>query len=688
MASSVVLVVVIALRAAGVAAKIRFEGRGTPIDRVVTLLGKLRENLQEEGTREAAGYDKYACFCKEQANKKLFQIDKSGTIIGELDASVKVLGDEITGLDSDIVDLKESIKKEEDDVAKAREIRNKEFETFTKKQASLVEGVEVITKAKEELEMSKDEVEQASSLLATTKQKLAALPQLDSKIIALAAQEPADYKFSSGDIIAVLKKLLATFKGQLAELEEDERLAKHDYDMIQGARFNSIKSYQADIDEKEKLSAAKTEEKAEKEDLLNEETEAKNSDQAFLDDLTTSCEAKAAAWDERSKMRASELTALTEAIEILKGMGDMYNVNKKLVGLVSLGKKTVSRQQKPTATLAQPHSFLQLQGTQLRAHQLAAFLSEKAKQLRSPMLAALAQKGLSGEDHFGKVRSIIKDLIKTLSEAAAAEADAKQACDTDVEAAVQKRDKYQAQMETTAASIDALKADIETLKTDIAALAVEVADLHKALNELTELREGEKVENQRTVKDSEAGAEAVKKAIAALQEHYAKQGDAMVQLAYKPPKSDREGNTVSDLAPETFEGEYTGKVTESKGVIGLLEVIQSDFERTASTTIEKEKLAEQEFQKQSGEMKSSIEEKEKAKSTKEGEVEKKNAELTGLKDDLKSHSALHEGAQDELQKLKAACTDGEESYEERRRRREQEIDALKEAMRILEDWQN
>mmetsp|Transcript_7072 Transcript_7072/g.13132 ORF Transcript_7072/g.13132 Transcript_7072/m.13132 type:complete len:694 (+) Transcript_7072:40-2121(+) len=688
MASSFVLALVAAMRVVDVVATVQLEGSGTPIDKVVKLLGRLRENLQEEGAREAASYDKYACFCKEQANNKLVHIEQSSTTIEELDASVKALGSEITSLDTDVVKLKETIKKEKEESEKATEARNKEFETYSEKQASLAEGIDVIKRAIRELETSRKEVKEASALLVKTKQKLAALPQVD-KILALATQEPVAYKFSSGDVIVVLKKVLGTFKEQLAELNEAEVLAKHDYDMLEGARSNKVKSYQTEIDEKEKLGAAKTEEKSEKEGLLKEETEAKNSDQAFLDDLTASCEAKAAAWDDRSKMRASELTAMTEAMEILKGMGDMYNVNKKLTGLVSSGKKLVGRPQKGAATLAKGrnvkvHSFLQLQA----AKPLTAFLLEKAKQLQSPMLAALAQKGVSAGDHFEKVRSIIKDLITTLSEAAAAEADAKKNCDGNVADAVEKRDKYQAQMETSAASIDSLKADIETLKTDIASLAGEVAELHKALNELTELREGEKVENQRTVADADAGAEAVKQAIKVLQDHYAKQGEAMVQLSYKPPKSDREGSTVKDLAPETFEGDYKGKATESKGVIGLLEVIQSDFERTSSSTADKEKLAEGDFQKQSGELKGSIEEKEKAKTTKEGDVETKTAELTGLEDDLRSQSTLHEGATEELQKLKSACVDSEESYEERRRRREQEIDALKQALQILEDWKN
>ena len=54
--------------------------------------------------------------------------------------------------------------------------------------------------------------------------------------------------------------------------------------------------------------------------------------------------------------------------------------------------------------------------------------------------------------------------------------------------------------------------------------------------------------------------------------------------------------TVSDLAPGTFEGAYEGKQQRSKGVLGMLNVIKSDFECTISTTEEAESDAETEFQ--------------------------------------------------------------------------------------------
>merc|ERR1719324_1958380 len=81
---------------------------------------------------------------------------------------------------------------------------------------------------------------------------------------------------------------------------------------------------------------------------------------------------------------------------------------------------------------------------------------------------------------------------------------------------------------------------------------------------------------------SKAGAESVKLALGILKDFYSK---AFVQTGkYVPPNSDRDGNTVGDLAPEVFDSKYSGAQAESKGIVGILEVILSDFERTTKQT--------------------------------------------------------------------------------------------------------
>jgi len=207
--------------------------------------------------------------------------------------------------------------------------------------------------------------------------------------------------------------------------------------------------------------------------------------------------------------------------------------------------------------------------------------------------------------------------------------------------------------------------------------------LAKALNEATELRSEEKKENAQTLEDSKAGKKAVEQAMKVLKGFY----EGFLQ--YKPPKSDREGKTVADRAPETsFSGEYKGNQDASKGIVGLLEVILSDFERTIEKVGEDEKEAEEKFDEFKKETKESTEKKEKEKKDKEKSIKEATTAITEAKDASVAAEGLHEAALDELSKLQAMCVDAEESQEERAKKRQEEIEALKEALKILEEWKD
>merc|ERR1719375_2729726 len=102
----------------------------------------------------------------------------------------------------------------------------------------------------------------------------------------------------------------------------------------------------------------------------------------------------------------------------------------------------------------------------------------------------------------------------------------------------------------------------------------EMSELSKALQEATELRNKEKAENTKVLADATQGLEGTKKAMKILKDFYE---NAFIQTGYKPPKGDASGNTVGDLAPDTFSGDFAGNQDAASGIIGQLDVIKSDF---------------------------------------------------------------------------------------------------------------
>merc|ERR1719506_2944417 len=183
---------------------------------------------------------------------------------------------------------------------------------------------------------------------------------------------------------------------------------------------------------------------------------------------------------------------------------------------------------------------------------------------------------------------MINDMISKLMEEANEEAEHKGWCDTEMATNKHTRDSKTEQADKLSAEIDFLSAKSTKLSEDITALADGVANIDKAVAQATADREAEKAKNQETIADAKAATTAVSQATAVLKEFYAKAGEATALTQMKGPAED---------APETFDGAYKGNQDQASGVMGMLEVIQSDFARLETETTAEEAEAADVFQK-------------------------------------------------------------------------------------------
>jgi hypothetical protein len=315
--------------------------------------------------------------------------------------------------------------------------------------------------------------------------------------------------------------------------------------------------------------------------------------------------------------------------------------------------------------------------------EVAKRLSETAARLNSSILEAASVRTLARGDHFVKVRSIIKDLMARLVADREAEADQKSTCDGMMKENVENRDNAKAQTEVLSTTKHQLDAERAQLEKGIATLSADIASLRKALNEATQLRSEESDDNEKTISTASDGLSSVKLALSVLREFYG--SESFIQ--YVPPNSDRDGLTVSDRAPEIWKSGYEGSKSEAKGIIGLLEVIESDFDRTVETTKDREAKAQLDFDAFTKETNDDISEKSTSKSTKEDRVVAVDDLLVGNEAERKMEHGLLDAATASLQDAKKMCVDSAETYEDRVAKREKEIEALKEAQRLLDEWQ-
>jgi flagellin-specific chaperone FliS len=680
----------------------------TPVEKVIELLTDLQSQLEKEAKDEAAQYDKYACFCKEQVDEKQYLIEKSEKKISELDAEITKLGADIVDLNDAISELAKSIAALEAEIAKQAKEREQEHADYVVKEKDTSDAIAALEGAIEALKESKAEMTDAKLDLLQKKTSKAVQAVTDSPLVMLSqehsaavmalpklSQKPTVYEYHSNDIIATLDGLLKFFlekKKELdtAEFESNAAWEKRDLDMKNSADFQT-----RDKEEKTKISAYKEELKEKAEAEKSEEEGDMAADGQFLAVLKDQCQEKAKLWDQRSSTRSGELTAIASALEDLtkeSGVADSFGANKKLVGL-----QTSAKGYKKAPAPAVP-SFLQLRGRssgrgtdreaegRAVSQKVVDLLSSAGSRIGSPVLSMVALKVQNAEDHFVKVRQIIKDLMARLEADAQSEQEQKGFCDEAMTAAMKSRDDAQAELETLAATKAKLEAEMDTLNTEIADLAAAIADLKKALIDATEIREAENAENMKTLATAEEGKAAVTEALEVLKEFYS---NAFVQKSgkYVPPNSDREGKTVSDRAPDIFDATYHGDQVASKGIVGLLEVILSDFERTISTVTAEEQVAADAFAKFKSETEADIDTKEKSKKAKEARVVAIKDLLVENKTSTDEEQKLLDAGLKSLEELHGPCVAGEETYDDRVAAREKEIEALKQALQILIDWQ-
>jgi len=160
-----------------------------------------------------------------------------------------------------------------------------------------------------------------------------------------------------------------------------------------------------------------------------------------------------------------------------------------------------------------------------------------------------------------------------------------------------------------------------------------------------------------------------------LQEFYAQASStSFVQVEHKALRNE----------PSTWQGDYQGSQGAGAGVINMLEVVQTDFARLETDTTTGEGTEAKLYQQQKLDMAVSKAKKEKAVEHKGLDLQKNEQELTVKTADLESKKVELSAAEQYYETLKPSCIDAGMSYKERAARREEEIQSLEDALRILD----
>merc|ERR1712216_22335 len=131
--------------------------------------------------------------------------------------------------------------------------------------------------------------------------------------------EMEDYKFHSDDIIGSLEKLLADFRAQKNTVDADEVKRVKTYDVAMQDYTDLVKAKEHELAGTQKAKEIAIEAIATNSQELSTVSATLLDDMEYLSELSEISSSKAKTYDQRIKVRADELSALTSAIEIVKG---------------------------------------------------------------------------------------------------------------------------------------------------------------------------------------------------------------------------------------------------------------------------------------------------------------------------------------------------------------------------------
>merc|ERR550514_1089905 len=225
------------------------------------------------------------------------------------------------------------------------------------------------------------------------------------------------------------------------------------------------------------------------------------------------------------------------------------------------------------------------------------------------------------------------------------------------------------ELDDLSTKIDKATSKIAKLKEEVATLSKELGEIAAAQKAATEMRQEQAAAWAAAKADYEQGLEGVGMALQVLRDYYAEKDDSAELF----------------LQGRMGEKKHSKATGASTGIIGMLEVVESDFSKLLAEGNAAEAMAVEEYEKLTQDNEIATTEKETAVKYKTKDSKETEAMLAGLKEDKEVASKEYSAIMDYWEQLQPMCIAKPEPYAERKKRREAEIAGLKEALTILEE---
>jgi len=643
-----------------------------PMAKVIELMDECATKVKADGDAEDKAYKEYFEWCDDVAKNSQFEIKTAQSNKEKLEANIGELEASIGESNTKIEKLTGSIAADEKELEEATTIREKEAADFAAAEGELMDDVDTLERAIGilEKELAKNPaafaqidgtntaamvqalgaIVDAAGFQSSDKTRLVALVQnQNDDEDELGAPAAKVYESKAGGIVDVLADMKDKAEGELGDLRKAENNAKHNFDMLKQSLDDQISADSTDLKQEKNALAAAQEGQATAEGDLTVTKKELAAAQNELATASAECMQVAADHEATIAARAEELAVIAKA--------------KKILEETSGG------------GVDQSYSFLQVSNrAQLKSSEVVAIIKKLAHDQHSSSLAQLASRiaavakygSSSSEDPFAKIKGLITDMVAKLQKEAEEDATEKAYCDEEMGKTEAKKSDLEDTVAKLTSKIDQAAATSAQRKSEVKDAQKELAELAKEQATMDQIRSEENTDYVQAKGDLELAVSGVQKALGLLREYY---GGAAAFLDMDQPAK-----------PE----KHTKSTGAGQSIIGMLEVCESDFSENLAKTETEEADAADEYEKvtQANKItKTSKDQEVKYKTQEFKTLDKEISELTG---DKETTSTELDAVLEYYSKLSDRCVAKPESYEDRKARREAEINGLKDALNILE----
>lgn len=653
----------------------------SPISKVMGVLADCEAKIIQDGEVEQKQFKEYVDWCKSGAQEKGFEIKTATADIADLKATIEKAVSDYEAASQKIEELADDVSSSTADLKAQVEMRKKESDEFLATEKELVETIDTLERATNVLQRkmrgsalleAKVDTKNIGEVIKTLGIVVdaAGLQMHDKEMLVVFAQSGQDednevdqealgapdapaYESKSGGIIDVLEDLKQKAEGQLSELRKVEMTAQSNFAMTKQSLEDQIEVNNKELEDQKSIKSDAQETKAQATGELEVTTQDLSTATETLQNMQQDCMDVAQDHEASSKSRSEELKAIAIAKKAIKEMTGgaeaaaygflqwgNYDSHFEVVNIV----RKIAHEQHST-TLAQ----------------LAGRIS-----------SAIKEGSVSGMDPFVKIKGMLSDMVARLEKEHAEEASHKAYCDKETKDTKTKMDELKYDVEKYSGKLDKSKTETARLKDEVAELQHEIAAIAKSQADADSQRQEEHKSFIKFKTDLEMGLEGVRIALKVIRDYYANSGSAFMQHS--------DGDLLQQ--PERPGGHSASEA--GGGIIGMLEVVESDFGKSlADIEMEEDTLAS-EYEKLTVDNKHSKQMKEQDVKYKSKESASLDKAITELATDLASAQSELDAVLEYSSKIRGMCELKPDTYESRAARREAEIDGLKSAIEALE----